>query len=43
LSKAQHRNALNDELRRLERDHLLVAAIFGYLPLERQAASCAST
>jgi hypothetical protein len=36
---AQHRNALDDELRRLERYGLLVVDEIGYLPLERQAAN----
>jgi DNA replication protein DnaC len=39
LEHAQHRNALDDELRRLERYHLLVVDEIGYLPLERQAAN----
>jgi len=39
LEAAQHRNALDDELRRLERYHLLVVDEIGYLPLERQAAN----
>src|SRR5439155_133305 len=36
---AQDRNRLEDELRRLERYHLLVVDEVGYLPLERQAAN----
>ena len=36
---AQHRNALDDELKRLERYSLLVVDEIGYLPLERQAAN----
>lgn len=39
LEAAQHRNALEDELRRLERYELLVVDEIGYLPLERQAAN----
>jgi len=39
LEQAQHRNALDDELRRLERYPLLVVDEIGYLPLERQAAN----
>jgi DNA replication protein DnaC len=39
LDGAQHRNALDDELRRLERYPLLVVDEIGYLPLERQAAN----
>ena len=39
LEHAQHRNALDDELRRLERYSLLVVDEIGYLPLERQAAN----
>ena len=39
LEAAQHRNALDEELRRLERYHLLVVDEIGYLPLERQAAN----
>jgi DNA replication protein DnaC len=39
LEAAQHRNALDDELRRLERYHLLTVDEIGYLPLERQAAN----
>ena len=39
LDAAQHRNALDDELRRLERYPLLVVDEIGYLPLERQAAN----
>ena len=39
LEQAQHRNALDNELRRLERYHLLVVDEIGYLPLERQAAN----
>jgi DNA replication protein DnaC len=39
LDQAQHRNALDDELRRLERYGLLVVDEIGYLPLERQAAN----
>ena len=35
----QHRNALDAELRRLERYSLLVVDEIGYLPLERQAAN----
>jgi DNA replication protein DnaC len=39
LDAAQDRNRLEDELRRLERYHLLVVDEVGYLPLERQAAN----
>lgn len=39
LESAQHRNALDDELKRLERYSLLVVDEIGYLPLERQAAN----
>jgi DNA replication protein DnaC len=39
LERAQHRNALDDELKRLERYSLLVVDEIGYLPLERQAAN----
>src|SRR5215212_9700687 len=39
LEAAQHRNALDDELRRLERYHLLIVDEIGYPPLERQAAN----
>jgi hypothetical protein len=39
LEQAQHRNALDSELRRLERYSLLVVDEIGYLPLERQAAN----
>jgi DNA replication protein DnaC len=39
LESAQHRNALDEELRRLERYGLLVIDEIGYLPLERQAAN----
>jgi DNA replication protein DnaC len=39
LEQAQHRNALDAELRRLERYSLLVIDEIGYLPLERQAAN----
>jgi DNA replication protein DnaC len=39
LEAAQDRNRLEDELRRLERYHLLVVDEVGYLPLERQAAN----
>jgi len=39
LEQAQDRNQLEQELRRLERDHLLVVDEVGYLPLERQAAN----
>jgi len=39
LEQAQHSNALDDELRRLERYSLLVIDEIGYLPLERQAAN----
>ena len=39
LDAAQHRNALDDELRRLERYELMVVDEIGYLPLERQAAN----
>ena len=39
LETAQHRNALDDELRRLERYSLIVVDEIGYLPLERQAAN----
>jgi DNA replication protein DnaC len=39
LEAAQDRNQLEDELRRLERYHLLIVDEVGYLPLERQAAN----
>jgi len=39
LDAAQHRNALDDELRRTERYSLIVVDEIGYLPLERQAAN----
>jgi DNA replication protein DnaC len=39
LEAAQDRNHLEQELRRLERYHLLVVDQVGYLPLERQAAN----
>ena len=39
LEGAQHRNSLDDELRRLDRYRLLVIDEIGYLPLERQAAN----
>ena len=39
LEQAQHRNALDSELRRLERYSLLIVDEIGYLPLERQAAN----
>jgi DNA replication protein DnaC len=39
LEQAQHRNALDAELRRLDRYNLLVVDEIGYLPLERQAAN----
>jgi DNA replication protein DnaC len=39
LEQAQHRSALDAELRRLERYSLLVVDEIGYLPLERQAAN----
>ena len=39
LEAAQDRNQLEQELRRLERYHLLVVDEIGYLPLERQAAN----
>ena len=39
LDSAQHRNSLDDELRRLDRYRLLVIDEIGYLPLERQAAN----
>jgi DNA replication protein DnaC len=39
LEGAQHRNALDDELKRLERYSVLVIDEIGYLPLERQAAN----
>jgi IstB-like ATP binding protein len=39
LEAAQDRNRLEDELRRLERYHLLVVDEVGYPPLERQAAN----
>ena len=39
LEVAQHRNALDDELRRIERYSLIVVDEIGYLPLERQAAN----
>jgi DNA replication protein DnaC len=39
LEQAQHRKALDDELRRIERYALIVVDEIGYLPLERQAAN----
>src|SRR5215213_1477446 len=42
LDGAQHRNALDDELKRLERYGLLVVDEIGYLPLERQPANLLS-
>jgi DNA replication protein DnaC len=39
LEGAQHRNSLDDELRRLDRYRLLVIDAIGYLPLERRAAN----
>lgn len=39
LEAAQHSNALNAELRRIERYGLIVVDEIGYLPLERQAAN----
>jgi DNA replication protein DnaC len=39
LQAAQHRNALDVELRRIERYALIVVDEIGYLPLERQAAN----
>jgi DNA replication protein DnaC len=39
LDGAQHRNSLDDELRKLDRYRLLVIDEIGYLPLERQAAN----
>ena len=39
LEQAQHRNALDNELRRLERYSVLLVDEIGYLPLERQAAN----
>jgi DNA replication protein DnaC len=39
LEQAQDRNQLEQELRRLERYHLLIVDEVGYLPLERQAAN----
>jgi DNA replication protein DnaC len=39
LEQSQHRNALDAELRRLDRYSLLVVDEIGYLPLERQAAN----
>jgi DNA replication protein DnaC len=39
LEQAQHRNSLDDELRRLDRYRLLLIDEIGYLPLERQAAN----
>ncbi len=39
LEAAQDRNQLEQELRRLERYHLLVVDEVGYLPLERQASN----
>jgi DNA replication protein DnaC len=39
LEGAQHRNGLDDELRRLDGYRLLVIDEIGYLPLERQAAN----
>jgi DNA replication protein DnaC len=39
LEAAQHQDALDDELRRIERYGLIVVDEIGYLPLERQAAN----
>ena len=39
LESAQHSNALDAELRRIERYGLIVVDEIGYLPLERQAAN----
>jgi DNA replication protein DnaC len=39
LEQAQDRNQLEQELRRLERYHLLIVDEVGYLPRERQAAN----
>jgi DNA replication protein DnaC len=39
LEHAQDQNRLEDELRRLQRYHLLIVDEIGYLPLERQAAN----
>jgi DNA replication protein DnaC len=39
LEQAQDRNQLEQELRRLERYHLLIVDEVGHLPLERQAAN----
>ena len=39
LDAAQHHNALDDELKRIERYNLIVVDEIGYLPLERQAAN----
>src|SRR4051812_11077153 len=39
LEQAQHRNSLDDDLRRLARSRLLVIDEIGSLPLERQAAN----
>jgi len=39
LEAAQHRNALDDELKRIERYALIIVDEIGYLPLERQAAN----
>jgi DNA replication protein DnaC len=39
LESAQHSNALDAELRRIERYALIVVDEIGYLPLERQAAN----
>jgi DNA replication protein DnaC len=39
LEAAQDQNRLEQELRRLERYHLLIVDEVGYLPLERQAAN----
>ena len=38
LEGAQHRNSLDEELRKLDRYRLLIIDEIGYLPLERQAA-----
>jgi DNA replication protein DnaC len=38
LEQAQRRNALDDELKRIERYALIIVDEIGYLPLERQAA-----
>ena len=37
--RRQHRNALDDELRRIERYGLIIVDEIGYLPRERQAAN----